>query len=159
MTPFTTDAGTLQLMASLTRAGRCVLEGFLRRCDAQRTTSPSEHARLDGIHFERTDVRHMKLERKAGCRDRRVRATTRFTNTATWCDGRLLLAGVDMPETVSAAAAGRRLDEMIDDAPLHGMAIRRCARLTGPVLSIHCDGGVGEIPYGYSDFGVERSNT
>ena len=148
MEPFETDAGTLQLLESLTPAGRCVLHGYLRQCDAQRMPGSFPlDATLDGIHFTRRDVRRMKLVWRSRGHLRSIVATTDFVDGGSWKDGRLRIANVDAPHVALVAMIGRTIEQVVDTPPVQGMRIVRARTLAGPDLALSTDVRAGNIPY------------
>ena len=148
MQPFETDAGTLQLLESLTSAGRCILHGYLRQCDAQAMPGSFPlDVTLDGIHFTRRDVRRMKLVRRSRGPIRGIVATTDFVDGGSWRDGRLRIASVDAPHAALVAMVGRMIEEVVEAPPVRGMRIVRARTLAGPDLSLSTDVPAGDIPY------------
>ena len=141
------DEGAVQAMAALTPAGRQILFGFLRACETLRQTSPSERVEFGGIHFTRSDVVRMRLERRPGDAGRRIRSDILFGTGARWRSGRLLVPGAALPESLSAAARGSALERLVDAPPIRGMTVRRCANLVDGTLSVHCRPEAREVPY------------
>jgi hypothetical protein len=147
MTPYVTDDGAIQTLASLTPAGRQVLYGFLRACETLRPVSPSERIELGCIHFTRHDVIRMRLERRPCDSGRRIRSDILFETGARWKSGRLLIPGAALPEILSVATRGSMLERILDTPPVRGVTVRRCANLADGTLSVHCRIGMHEVPY------------
>lgn len=147
MEAYTTDMGTLQIMEALTRAGQEVLFGFLRRCETQRPTSPSERVALQSIHFTRSDVQDMKLERHAGDAGRRIRAVTHFRNGCEWRRGRMRIPNAGLPETVAEASRDRPLEDLLSGSPITGLIMKNCSTLKNGTLSVACAVDHGDVSY------------
>lgn len=151
MDPFTTDRGTLRLLDDLTGAGRQVLYGFLRNCDAMRAHGIGEDRELHGIHFVRRGIRVMRLKRRSGDTARHVLATTDFTDGTQWRRGTYRIPGVSLPEAVMATCPGMLIEDVVQGAPIAGFRITgaKPGKVAGePWLYLRSEGGeAGVMPY------------
>lgn len=151
MRTFETDLGSLDVMRSLTRSGRNILEYYLRNCDRARTAMGKERERWSSLHFERDDVVSMSMEHDTGAGRTKILTTIDFRSGARWGRGSLRMPGVDIPDTIMQAIRGRLIEELVEGSPVKGFRITHAVRdnsAKGVTLRVRCDGEkLGPIPY------------
>lgn len=151
MRTFETDLGSLGVIATMTRAGRNTLDGYLRDCDRFKWSAGKQTQQWGCIHFTRSDVLQMKMEFETGLRNTKIVTTIDFANGARWRRGSLRMPGIELPDTLMNAIKGRLIEELVEGSPIVGFRITHAIHdrsAKGVNLRVRCDGEkLGPIPY------------
>lgn len=151
MRTFETDLGSLGVIATMTRAGRNMLDAYLRDCDRYSWSTGKEIRQWHGIHFTRNDVLLMKMEHETGPKSTKIVTTIDFANGARWRRGSLRMTGIELPDTMMNSIKGHLIEELVANAPVVGFRITHAVHdrsAKGVTLRVRCDGEkLGPIPY------------